>query len=35
MINVIIRETGAKETLSIVDQNGIDYIKDFIGNRCI
>lgn len=32
MINIIIKDTDKQETLSIVDQKGIDYIKDFIGN---
>lgn len=32
VIKVIVKETGAKETLSITSQDGIDYIKDFIGN---
>ncbi|MBE0436924.1 MAG: hypothetical protein IBX56_14100 [Methylomicrobium sp.] len=32
-MNIVINETSATETLSIIDPNtGIDYIQDFIGN---
>ncbi|MEK8128634.1 hypothetical protein WMW72_12025 [Paenibacillus filicis] len=34
MIKVTIKETGAKETLSIVDpRSNVDFVSDFIGNH--